>query len=228
MNKACILVIDDESSIRRLLKIIIEGAGYNFEEAQNGKEGLLLAANHPPQLVLLDIELPDINGHQLLKELRGWYSGPIIILSALDNEDDIVMALDSGATDYITKPFRTGELLARIRASIARFGQTQSEQLILINNLEINLTARIVKVEGNTIKLTSTEYNLLTLFVKNAGRVLTHHFILKEIWGVGYQEELQYLRVFVAGLRKKIEPSPTKPIYLITESGIGYRFIGSL
>lgn len=224
MNKADILIIDDEPQIRKLLQINLESNDYKVIQASTGKEGLTLSASHLPDLILLDIGLPDINGHEVLKELREWYSKPIIILSVLDSESDIVSALDNGATDYLTKPFRSGELLARIRSSIRRSQSTKNEIVITCGNIEIDLIARTVKVNSESIKLTSTEYNLLSLFAKNEGKVLTHQYILKEIWGYSYQTETQYLRVFVGTLRKKIEENPNNPQHIITESGVGYRF----
>ncbi|MEN9981340.1 MAG: hypothetical protein RIT22_537 [Bacteroidota bacterium] len=224
MNKAEILVIDDEAPIRKLLEITLESNEYKVWLAETGKEGILLAVNHPPELILLDLGLPDKSGHEILKELRTWYNKAIIILSVQDSEEDIVKALDNGATDYLTKPFRTAELLARIR-SVIRRNQTQNDNSLLTSgNLEIDFVARIIKRDNETLKLTATEFNLLALFMKNEGRVLTHQYILKEIWGVGYQTETQYLRVFVATLRKKIEENPNQPKHIITESGVGYRF----
>ncbi|WP_111309382.1 response regulator [Confluentibacter sediminis] len=224
MNKAEILIIDDEPQIRKLLQINLESNGYKVVQASTGKEGLIVSASHPPDLILLDIGLPDKSGHQILKELREWYNKPIIILSVQDNEADIVSALDNGATDYLTKPFRTGELLARIRSAIKRSQNTENNSTILCGDIEIDLIARIVKRKEDIVKLTSTEYNLLALFAKNEGKVLTHQFILKEIWGYSYQTETQYLRVFVGTLRKKIEENPNNPQHIITESGVGYRF----
>ena len=224
MNKAEILVIDDEAPIRKLLEITLESNEYKVWLAETGKEGILLAVNHPPELILLDLGLPDKSGHEILKGLRTWYNKAIIILSVQDSEEDIVKALDNGATDYLTKPFRTAELLARIR-SVIRRNQTQNDNSLLTSgNLEIDFVARIIKRDNETLKLTATEFNLLALFMKNVGRVLTHQYILKEIWGVGYQTETQYLRVFVATLRKKIEENPNQPKHIITESGVGYRF----
>lgn len=224
MNKASVLIIDDEVQIQKLLQINLEGSGYKIHQAVNGKEGLLLAANQLPDVILLDLGLPDISGHQILKELREWYTKGIIVLSVQNNETDIVEALDNGATDYLTKPFRMGELMARIRSAIRRNSNESDCQKITVDELEIDLVARIVKCDHETVKLTSTEYNLLALLIKNEGRVLTHQFILKEIWGVGYQLETQYLRVFIAQLRKKIEKNPNQPKHIITESGVGYRF----
>ncbi len=224
MNKAEILIIDDEPQIRKLLEITLESNDYKVWKAETGKEGIVMAANHPPELILLDIGLPDRSGHEILKELRIWYNKAIIILSVLNHEDDIVQALDNGATDYLTKPFRNAELLARIRSAIRRNQMPNNTDKIVYDDLEIDLSARTVKRQSESIKLTSTEFNLLALFTKNEGRVLTHHFILKEIWGVGAQSETQYLRVFVGTLRKKIEQNPNQPKHIITESGVGYRF----
>lgn len=224
MNKAEILIIDDEPQIRKLLQINLESNNYKVIQASTGKEGMILSANHPPDLILLDIGLPDKSGHEILKEFREWYNKPIIILSVQDNETDIISALDNGATDYLTKPFRTGELLARIRSAIRRNQSVMNETIITCGDIEIDLTARSVKRNNEILKLTSTEYNLLALFTKNEGRVLTHQYILKQIWGVGHQTETQYLRVFVGTLRKKIEENPNNPQHIITESGVGYRF----
>ncbi|MBK9800258.1 MAG: response regulator transcription factor [Bacteroidetes bacterium] len=225
MNKAEILIIDDEPQIQKLLEIILESNGYKVQTAVSGKEGILLAANHPPELIILDLGLPDKSGHEVLKELRSWYTKSILILSVQDSEDAIIAALDSGASDYLTKPFRSGELLARIRASIRRNTINPSITRAQFADLTIDFAARTLLKNNQVVKLTSTEYNLFTLFAKNEGRVLTHQFILKEIWGVGYQLETQYLRVFVGTLRKKIEENANHPKHLLTESGVGYRFI---
>lgn len=224
MNKQEILIIDDEPQIRKLLQINLESNDYKVIQASTGKEGLMLSASHPPDLILLDIGLPDKSGHEVLKELKEWYNKPIIILSVQDNETDIVSALDNGATDYLTKPFRTGELLARIRSAIRRSQNVENSAIISCGDIEIDLVARVVKRNNELLKLTSTEYNLLALFAKNEGKVLTHQYLLKEIWGYSYQTETQYLRVFVGTLRKKIEENPNNPQHIITESGVGYRF----
>lgn len=225
MNKAEILIIDDEPPIRKLLEITLESNDYKVWQAETGKEGIILAANHPPELILLDIGLPDKSGHDVLKELRTWYNKAIIVLSVLNNETDIVTALDNGATDYLTKPFRNAVLLARIRSAIRRNQTTNNESKIICGDLEIDVIARVVLKNNEFLKLTATEYNLLVLLAKNEGRVLTHQYILKEIWGVGAQTETQYLRVFVGTLRKKIETNPNQPQHLFTESGVGYRFM---
>lgn len=225
MNKPTLLVIDDEPQIRKLLEITLESSDYKVCQGATGKEGIIMAASHPPELILLDIGLPDKSGHEVLKELRMWFSRPIIILSVQNSEEDIVKALDNGATDYLSKPFRTGELLARIRSALRRNTQEDAEPVLTFGSVEIDLATRTVKRNGENVKLTSTEYSLLTLLAINEGRVLTHQFILKEIWGVGFQTETQYLRVFVAQLRKKLEDDPNQPRHIITESGIGYRFV---
>lgn len=227
MNKTELLIIDDEPQIKRLLRLTLENTGYAVRESDDGKTGLLNAANHPPELILLDVNLPDLSGHEVLKRLREWYSKPIIMLSVIDHEDDIVRALDNGATDYVCKPFRSAELLARIRAAIKKNGTETSSQAICFGRLEWDLIARQIKKDGQPLKFTATEYNLLVLLFKNEGRVLTHQYILKEIWGLGFQNETQYLRVFIGTIRKKIEDDYRTPSFLVTESRIGYRFIGS-
>ncbi len=224
MNNPEILVIDDEPQIRKLLQITLESNDYKVWQASTGKEGIIMAANHPPELILLDIGLPDMNGQEVLKELRTWFNKAIIIVSVQNNETDVITALDNGATDYLTKPFRTGELLARIRSSLRRNNSDENNSTIESGELQIDLTCRTLKRNNEIVKLTATEYNLVALFAKNEGRVLTHQYILKEIWGVSFQTETQYLRVFVGTLRKKIEPNPNQPIHIITESGVGYRF----
>ena len=219
-----ILIIDDEVQIRRLLEISLSTYGFNTVFATTGKEGLVAAATHSPALVILDLGLPDMDGMKLLETLREWYTKPVIILSVRNSEDDIIKALDRGANDYLTKPFRGGELVARIRAAIRLSEEKKDTPLMEFGSLTIDMLNHVVRKSGEIIKLTSTEYSLLTLLAKNTGRVLTHRFILKEIWGYGYLEQTQYLRVFIAQLRKKIEENPSNPVLLITESGIGYRF----
>jgi two-component system KDP operon response regulator KdpE len=224
MNKEEILIIDDEPQIRKLLEINLESNGYKVIQASDATTGIKLAASHPPDLILLDIGLPDMNGLDVLKDLRSWYHHSIIILSVLDDEENIVNGLDNGASDYVTKPFRVNELLARIRSCLNRNKSVDHNTILTFDNIQIDLVGRIVKNNNELIKLTSTEYKLLVLFAQNVGRVLTHQYILKEIWGVGYQNDTQYLRVFVGTLRKKIELNPNKPQHIITESGVGYRF----
>jgi two-component system KDP operon response regulator KdpE len=225
MTKAEILVIDDEVQIRKLLQITLQSNDYIVKEAATAKEGSVMAANHPPELIILDLGLPDENGQEVLKKLREWYTNPIIILSVQSSEEDIIHALDNGANDYLVKPFRTGELLARIRSSLRSINTEESIPVIKCRNLVIDLSTRIIKKNNDVIKLTSTEYNLLTLLARNEGKVLTHHYLLREIWGPGYINQSQYLRVFTAQLRKKIENDPNRPEYILTEAGVGYRFV---
>jgi two-component system KDP operon response regulator KdpE len=221
-----ILIVDDEVQIRRLLEITLSANGYKISEASTGKEGLTLAASIQPVLIILDLGLPDADGLEILKKIRGWYQKPIIILSVRNSEEDIVKALDNGANDYLTKPFRTGELLARIRVAIRQNQYVSDKPILEFGSLTIDLSNHTVHRNNELVKFTSTEFSLLALLAKNEGRVLTHQYILKEIWGMGYIEQTQYLRVFVAQLRRKIEDDPSKPKMLITESGIGYRFGG--
>jgi len=223
-NEGNILIVDDEIQIRRLLEITLSASGYKVMEAATGKEGIALAATGQPVLILLDLGLPDADGIEILKTLRSWYRRPVIILSVRNAEEDIVKALEAGANDYLTKPFRTGELLARIRAAIRQSQGIGNNPVLEFGTLTIDLASHTVRKNNELIKLTSTEFSLLSLLARNEGRVLTHHYILKEIWGMGYVEQTQYLRVFVAQLRKKIEDDPMKPRLLNTESGIGYRF----
>lgn len=224
MTTEPILIIDDEVQIRRLLEITLNSNGYKIATATNGHDGLTQAAVHPTVLTILDLGLPDMDGLVVLKKLREWYQKPIIILSVRSSEDDIIAALDNGANDYLTKPFRTGELLARIRVAIRQSQGNADNPRLVFDSLEIDLSSHLARKNNEILKLTMTEFSLLALFAKNSGRVLTHHFILKEVWGMGYQDQTQYLRVFVAQLRKKIEDDPAQPKLLITESGIGYRF----
>jgi two-component system KDP operon response regulator KdpE len=224
INSDPILIIDDEVQIRRLLEITLSANGYKISEATTGKEGLTLAATGHPALIILDLGLPDADGLEIIKKLREWYQKPIIILSVRNSEDDIIKALDNGANDYLTKPFRTGELLARIRVAIRQSQVAPDEPILEFGSISIDLTNHTARRKNELIKLTSTEFALLALLAKNEGRVLTHQYILKEVWGMGYTEQTQYLRVFVAQLRKKIEDNPARPKLLNTESGIGYRF----
>ena len=225
MNKPKILVVDDEAQIRKLLSITLESNDYHVLLGENAKEGLLLAASHMPELIILDLGLPDESGHAILKKLREWYNRPVIILSAQTDEVNIVNALDNGANDYLVKPFRTGELLARIRSAMRGHRIEGADPIVTAGDLQVDLAARLVTRNGELIKLTSTEYALLALFAGNEGKVLTHHYLLREVWGPGYISQSQYLRVFVAQLRKKIEKDPNRPELIITESGVGYRFM---
>jgi len=224
-NKQCVLIIDDESQIRKLLKITLWSAGYQIVEAATGKEGYQIAAMHPPEIILLDLGLPDIDGKEILKQLRVWFTSPIIILSVRDSEEEIIAALDSGANDYLVKPFKTGELLARIRSSLRLNNLSEQNFIIQSYDLVIDLDARIVRKNNEYVKFTATEYALLSLLARNGNKVLTHPFILKEVWGPSFVDQAQYLRVFVGQIRKKIEDDPNHPKILITEPAIGYRFV---
>lgn len=219
-----ILIIDDELQIRRLLEITLTASGFKTVHSSNGKEGLIDAATYNPSLIILDLGLPDIEGMEILKKLREWFFKPIIVLSVRSSEEDIIAALDLGANDYLTKPFRSGELLARIRAAMRANENKNDTPVWDFGALSIDVGNHVARKNNEILKLTSTEFSLLCLLARNQGRVLTHQYILKEIWGYGYVQQTQYLRVFIAQLRKKIEDNPSKPTFLITESGIGYRF----
>ena len=219
-----ILIIDDELQIRRLREITLSAKGFKIIHSANGKDGLVDAATFHPSIIILDLGLPDIDGHIILKKLREWYSKPVIVLSVRDSEKDIIQALDNGANDYLTKPFRSGELLARIRAAQRATTEKNESSILQIGSISIDFVNHVAKKNDEILKLTTTEFSLLSLLAKNQGRVLTHHYILKEIWGFGYQEQTQYLRVFIAQIRKKLEDNPSKPELIITVSGIGYRF----
>ena len=225
MNKAEILIIDDEPQIRKMLEITLQTNGYLSKSATSAKEGLIMAANHPPELILLDLGLPDENGHIVLQRLRQWYTNPVIILSVQKNEEDIIKALDNGANDYLSKPFRTGELLARIRSALRDLITEDGDTTLNFNDLQVDLSTRMVKKNNQLVKLTSTEYSLLAILIKNEGKVLTHQYLLRAIWGPGFINQSQYLRVFIAQIRKKIETDANRPEYLFTESGVGYRFM---
>ena len=226
MNRPEILIIDDEPQIRKLLEITLQTNNYMVRQAGNAKEGLIMAGNHPPELILLDLGLPDESGHVVLQKLRNWYTKPVIILSVQKNEEDIIRALDNGANDYLSKPFRAGELLARIRSALRSLNIEEGEPLMVFRELQVDLVNRTVRKNGELLKLTGTEYSLLALLVRNEGKVLTHQYLLRAIWGPGYINQSQYLRVFIAQLRKKMEDDPNRPVYLLTESGVGYRFVG--
>lgn len=225
MNKAEILIVDDEPQIRKLLEITLQSNGYLSKLAASAKEGLIMAENHPPELILLDLGLPDDSGHNVLTKLRQWYTNPVIILSVQKNEEDIIKALDNGANDYLSKPFRTGELLARIRSALRTTNTDEGETIFQFKDLRVDLSTRSIWKQNQLVKLTATEYNLLALLIRNEGKVLTHQYLLRAIWGPGYINQSQYLRVFIAQIRKKIEEDPNRPEFLLTEAAVGYRFI---
>ncbi len=218
-----VLVIDDEVQIRRLLQSVLGAQGYNVIVAETGEKGVVRAGMDRPELVVLDLGLPDIDGLEVLKKIRSWSSVPVLILSVRSAEANVIAALDAGADDYLTKPFRTGELLARVRAAMRHRPGLPEEPLFSVGDVVVDLSARTVKKKDRDIELTAIEFSLLSLFIRNAGRVLTHKYILQEVWGPSADEETQYTRVYVGHLRKKLEDDPANPKLFITESGIGYR-----
>jgi two-component system KDP operon response regulator KdpE len=222
--KPVALIIDDEVQIRRLLRVVLEGESYQVHEAETGQQGLTEIAGRRPAIILLDLGLPDMEGLEVLKRLREWSEAPVLVLSVRDDEAGKVAALDAGAEDYVTKPFSSPELLARLRAAQRKTRPEEEVSIFKSGDLIVDLTARVVSRGGHEIKLTVTEYALLRLFVRHPGRVLTHRHILREIWGPKSEEHRQYLRVYVTHLRQKIEPDSTKPRLIKTEPGIGYRF----
>ena len=221
-----ILVIDDELQIRRFLRVVLEANGYLIIEASTGKEGVYKSTTEHPDCIILDLGLPDMDGLAVLKTIREWSAVPIIILSVRDEEKEKISALESGADDYVTKPFGVGELIARLHVSM-RHAQKPDDELPEFRNgdLFVDIVNRIVQKGDNRVSLTSTEYSILMQFVKNAGKVLTHRLLIKEIWGPYRTDETQTLRVHMAQLRKKLETDPSKPRIFITESGVGYRMM---
>jgi two-component system KDP operon response regulator KdpE len=219
------LIIDDEVQIRRLLRLTLEAHGYRVFEAASGQAGLLEAAARRPEIVLLDLGLPDLDGVTVLKRLREWSRVPVVVLSVRDREEDKIAALDHGADDYVTKPFSTGELLARLRVAQRHTLPAPEAAIFRAGEVEIDFVRRLVHRQGREVKLTATEYSLLALLARHAGRVMTHRQLLKEVWGPNAVEQTHYLRVYVAHLREKLEPDPNQPRLLITEAGIGYRLL---
>jgi len=220
-----VLVVEDDPPIRRLLHTTLSEEGYRLAEAETGERAIRLAAQQPPDLVILDLGLPDIDGQDVLTRLREWMRSPVIVLSARDQEKQKVAALDSGADDYLTKPFGTGELLARVRVALRhanRRGDEAQSSMFESGDLKVDLGARRVSAKGTVVRLTPLEFKLLATLVRHAGKVLTHRFLLKEVWGP-LQDEPHHLRVFMASLRRKIEVDPARPRHLITEQGVGYR-----
>ncbi|MDP1784545.1 MAG: response regulator transcription factor [Sulfuricurvum sp.] len=222
-----ILIIDDDPAIRRFLAMTLAFAGYMSDTAGSGKEGLAREADIPYDLILLDMGLPDMNGVAFLRRFREYRTIPVIIVSAIHHEADKVAALDAGADDYITKPFSTDELIARIRANLRRVPPTEStSSIITAGEMTMDIPGRTLTIGGKFIKLTPKEFKLLHIFMQQQGKALTHSWLLKEIWGIGYQHETHYLRVFINRLRQKIEIDSARPKWIKTESGIGYRFQG--
>jgi two-component system KDP operon response regulator KdpE len=219
-----VLVVDDEPQMQRLLTVLLKANGYRVSVAGTGSEGVALAAQRRPDVILLDLGLPDGNGLEVLKQLRSWTQTPVVVLTVQDAEADKIEALDGGADDYVTKPFNAGELLARLRAALRRASTAPSEEPVFrIGALEVDLARRRVLRGGQAVKLTAKEYALLQLFVQHAGRVLTHRQILRDIWGAEHEEDTQYLRVYVTRLREKLEDTPADPVLFLTEPGVGYR-----
>ena len=219
-----VLVIDDEAQIRRLLRVTLEGAGFRVREAEGGELGLVEAATKRPDAIILDLGLPDLPGIEVLKRLREWSRLPILILSVRGQEADKIEALDAGADDYLSKPFGGGELLARLRAMLRRVQTREEESGVSFGEVEIDFARRVVTKAGTAVKLTPKEYGLLRLLVLHRGRVITHRQLLRELWGPKAEEQTQYLRVYMAHLRQKLENDPNQPRFFKTESGIGYRF----
>jgi len=223
-EKPLVLIVDDEPQIRRLLTVTLEAGSYRVLLAACGQEGLVLAAQHRPALVVLDIGLPDLSGHEVLRRLREWSNVPVIVLSVQDDEKGKVAALDAGADDYVTKPFNTDELLARLRVALRRSTKPAEAAVVQAKNLVVDLAARRVTVSGREAKLSKIEYDLLRLLARHAGKVLTHRQILREVWGPGHENDTHYLRVYIAHLREKLETNPESPDLILTEFGVGYRF----
>jgi len=222
-NGLRVLVVDDERAIRRYLHAALIAQGYTVFEASCGKDALNMTVADRPDMIILDLGLPDLDGVEVTRQLREWTQIPIIILSVREQESDKINALDAGADDYLTKPFSSGELMARLRAALRHTTQTTTEPAFEIDNLKVDLTRRIVTAAGKEISLTPTEYDLLRILVQNAGRVITHRQLLRQVWGTAYETEAHLLRVNMSNLRSKIEPDPTRPKYIITEPGVGYR-----
>ena len=221
-----VLLIEDEAPMRKFLRAFLSGAGYRVEDVATAEEGMRLAIDKRPDLVILDLGLPDMDGQDVLRKLREWMTAPIIVLSVRYQDAQKIMALNHGADDYLTKPFSTGELLARIRVALRHAAQGQSGGELPVfesGDIKVDLSTRRLFVRGSEVKLTRIEYKLLTTMVRQAGKVLTHQFLLEQVWGPKHAENTQYLRVFMAGLRRKIEFDPAQPRHLLTEQGVGYR-----
>lgn len=218
-----VLVVDDENSIRRYLRAALSAQGFTVYEAANGEEAVNAVLNNRPDIIILDLGLPDFDGIEVTRRLREWSKTPIIILSVREAENDKIAALDAGADDYLTKPFGTGELMARMRVAMRRLANKSDEPVLQVDDLKMDLSRRLVTVSEKEIFLTPTEYDILRLLMQNAGKVLTHHHLLRQVWGTAYESEMHLLRVNISNLRRKIEADPARPHYLVTESGVGYR-----
>jgi two-component system KDP operon response regulator KdpE len=220
-----VLVVDDEPQILRALATNLRARDYDVDVAATGEEALIVAADKHPDVVILDIGLPGIDGIEVVRGLRGWTSVPIIILSVREGEGDKVAALDAGADDYVTKPFGMNELLARMRAAIRRATPAEETPVVKTDDFQIDLTAKTVTRDGQVVHLTPTEWGLIEILVRHQGKLVGQRQLLQEVWGPSYEKETNYLRVYMAGLRRKLEPDPSKPRYFITEPGMGYRFV---
>ncbi|OGO22124.1 MAG: DNA-binding response regulator [Chloroflexi bacterium RBG_16_51_16] len=218
-----VLVVDDENAIRRYLRTALTAQGFTTFEAGTGIEAINAVLSNRPDIIILDLGLPDIDGIEVTRRLREWSQTPIIILSVREAEIDKIAALDAGADDYLTKPFGTGELLARMRVAMRHLTDKTDEPQLEVDGLKMDLSRRLVTVDGQEISLTPTEYDILRLLMQNAGKVLTHRQLLRQVWGTAYENEMHILRVNISNLRRKIEPDPARPHYLLTESGVGYR-----
>jgi two-component system KDP operon response regulator KdpE len=226
-DKPLVLVVDDEPQIRRLLTVTLEANAYRVLSAVSGQEGLVLAAQHRPALVILDIGLPDLSGQEVLRRFREWSHTPVLVLSVQDDEKGKVAALDAGADDYVTKPFNTDELLARLRAALRRSAKKEEAPVVQIKTLVLDMATRRVTVGGREVKLSKIEYDLLRFLARHAGKVVTHRQILQEVWGPGHENDTHYLRVYIAHLREKLETNPNSPELIMTELGVGYRLPAS-
>ena len=218
-----VLVVDDENSIRRYLRAALSAQGFTVHEAASGEEALSAVLRDRPDIIILDLGLPDLDGIEITRRLREWSQIPIIILSVREAENDKIAALDAGADDYLTKPFGTGELMARMRVAIRRLTSKHDEPVLQVDDLKMDLSQHLVTLRGEEVSLTPTEYEILRLLLQNAGKVLTHRQLLTQVWGNAYESEMHILRVNISNLRRKIETDPARPRYLVTEPGVGYR-----
>jgi len=221
--KPRILVVDDEPPIRRLLRTSLTSQGFTVVEASTGEQAVQAAAMERPDVMILDLALPDIDGVEVTRQVRGWSTVPIVVLSARGMEQDKIAALDAGADDYLTKPFGMGELLARIRVALRHTGPSSGNPIYTAGDLTVDLARRLVTIAGQDLSLTPIEYDILKVLISHAGKVLTHRQLLKEVWGPAYEQEVHLLRVNISNLRRKLEPDPARPQYVLTEPGVGYR-----